>query len=103
MKPNHEGLNMEAEIASLIQSQPSKDRLLEILGEEDGALFASPTDKIKRGLRFLRNAIDRVRNQTCDNDFMRAQSEMFLHNARLSRLLQVLTFSAPKVLRLQQS
>lgn len=75
MRSNDEGLEMEAEIANLIELQPTKDRLLEILGEEDGALFASPTDKIKRGLRFFRNAIERARNQICDNNFMRAQGE----------------------------
>ncbi len=67
--------DVEAEIGKLIEAQPSNADLLAILGEEDGALFASPSDKMKRGLRFLRNAIEKVRDGICANEFIRAHGE----------------------------
>jgi hypothetical protein len=66
---------VEAEIGKLIEAGPSNADLLAILGEEDGALFASPSDKMKRGLRFLRNAIGKVRDRMCANEFIRAHGE----------------------------
>jgi hypothetical protein len=66
---------VEAEIGKLIEARPSNGDLLAMLGEEDGALFASPSDKMKRGLRFLRNAIEKVRDRMCANEFVRAHGE----------------------------
>ena len=66
---------VEAEIGRLIEARASNGELLAMLGEEDGALFASPSDKMKRGLRFLRNAIEKVRDRMCANEFVRAHGE----------------------------
>ncbi len=67
--------DVEAEIGKLLEAGPSNADLLAILGEEDGAMFASPSDKRKRGLRFLRNAIEKVRDEICANAFARAHGE----------------------------
>ena len=67
--------DVEAEIGRLIAAGTGKADLLALLGEADGAMFASPSDKTKRGLRFLRNAIDRVRDRLCANEFVRAHGE----------------------------
>lgn len=45
--------------------------LLEVIGEEDGALFATPTDKRKRGLRRVRNSISRIKEKICSNKFLK--------------------------------
>lgn len=75
MGSNSKHSDVEAEIEKLIEAQASTDELLTILGEEDGALFASPSDKKIRGLRFLRNAIERIQGQICANGFLRAHGE----------------------------
>jgi hypothetical protein len=75
MSADNVSSDVEAEIGKLIEAGPSNADLLAILGEEDGALFASPSDKMKRGLRFLRNAIEKVRDGICANEFVRAHGE----------------------------
>jgi len=75
MKSNDDDSSVEVEIEKLIKAQSSKDDLLIILGEQDGALFASPSNKKKRGMRFLRNAIEKVQNQICANDFICAHGK----------------------------
>jgi hypothetical protein len=66
---------IQAEINRLVATPQSNRDLLVKLGESDGALFATPTDKRKRGLGFLRNAIDRVKTTICSNKFARANGE----------------------------
>lgn len=68
-------VEVEAEVERLVAAKVENDELLLILGEVDGALFASPVDKRKRGRRFLRNVIERIQNRICSNDFVRANSE----------------------------
>lgn len=45
-------------------------KLLEMIGEEDGAMYATPLDKQKRGLRVVRNSIERIKDQLCSNEFV---------------------------------
>jgi len=63
------------EIERLISMGASSKDLLLILSDIDGALFASPSDKEKRGLRFLRNAIERVKGRICGIEFIRTHGE----------------------------
>lgn len=79
---------VEAEIARLLAAQTSNDDLLRMLGEEDGALFASPADKKKRGRRFLRNVIEQIQDRICGNDFVRA------HGANTSTQRKALAVAA---------
>jgi hypothetical protein len=44
--------------------------LLILIGQEDDALFASPPDLRKRGLRLFRNAVESIKNEICKNDFI---------------------------------
>lgn len=67
--------DIQAEIDQLIAPPRTNKDLLVRLGEIDGALFASPMDKEKRGLRFLRNAVERVHDNICSNEFLRANGQ----------------------------
>jgi len=67
--------DIQIEIDKLIAAPRSNEDLLISLGEVDGALFASPTDKKQRGLRFLRNALDKVTDKICSNEFARANGQ----------------------------
>lgn len=67
--------DIQTEINKLIATPSSNKDLLIRLGEIDGALFASPTDKEKRGLRFLRNGLERVKDTICSNEFARANGQ----------------------------
>ena len=67
--------DVKAEIDKLISAQTSKADLVLMLGDVDGARFASPADRKKRGLRFLRNAIEKVRDTICSNEFARLLGE----------------------------
>jgi hypothetical protein len=67
--------DVENEIENLVRSGANTDDLLALLGEEDGALFASPSEKKVRGLRLFRNALERVQEQICANAFLRAYGE----------------------------
>ena len=67
--------DIQAEIDKLIATPRTNEDLLISLGEVDGALFASPTDKAIRGLRFLRNALERVQDKMCSNEFVRANGQ----------------------------
>jgi hypothetical protein len=71
---NHQG-EIESEINRLISAQISNAGLVVLLADADGALFASPADKEARGRRFLRNAIERVRDKICGNEFARVHGE----------------------------
>ena len=67
--------DVQAEINKLLANPLANEDLLIRLGELDGALFASPTDKEKRGLRFLRNLVERLQTTICTNEFARANGQ----------------------------
>src|SRR3954468_20956814 len=67
--------DVQDEINKLLANPLANEDLLIRLGELDGALFVSPTDKEKRGLRFLRNLVERVQTTICTNEFARANGQ----------------------------
>lgn len=67
--------DVKAEIDKLIAARQSNEELFAKLGEVDGALFASPSDKEKRGRRLFRNAFKKVQDTICSNEFAHSHGE----------------------------